>query len=272
MAVIAGLKASVLKDAVVESTTAGWSIRDLGESARCPGSNTQGGDNSTAGNADWMGRYRNYGYTPLIFPGDTFTFSGSIDQANGVSGAAIAERITLHIPGEEGGNVQYQVELASNGTLSYGAAVAVDSSAVGAVNAAGRKAALDDGDGFDDVSETRSMRLVLGARNRRYAASGSPGVVRRTPGLVYAQFMYQCYTNDPTTIPVRGSTAILRFYVTAALFWEVKWVRVEVIDDFGAEIEGAENVGYTVAGSFVSRIASTTGYIKDPAGATRWPT
>lgn len=275
MTVIAGLLAAVRKGASTESTTAGWKIRDLSRSAHCPASNTLGGDQTTAGNSDWMGQYRNYGHTPIVFPGDTFTFLGIIKNPAGgalsATGDAICERITLHIPGEQGGNIQYQVELASNGALTYGADTITDSSAVAAVNAAGRKASWGGADAEVDVSETRLMRLVMGTHNRPYTGSGVPGVMRRVQGVTYAQWLYQCYTDSAVTIPTRGSTGILRFYVTATAYWELKWVRVELIDDFGAEIEGRKNVGYTVAGSWLSRLGAETGYIKDPSGVNKWP-
>ena len=275
MTVIAGLQATVRKGASTESTTAGWKVRDLSQSAHCPASNTLGGDQTTAGNSDWFGFYRNYGHTPIVFPGDTFAFLGSIKKPAGgaisASGDAICQRLTLHVPGEQGGNIQYQVELAGNGALTYGADSLTDSSNVAAVNAAGRKASWGGADAEVDVPETRLMRLAFGTRNRPYAGSGLPGVMRRVESITYAQWVYQCYTDDATLIPVRGSTGILRFYVTATTYWELKWVRVELIDEFGAEIEGQKNVGYTVAGSWLARLGTETGYIKDPSGVNRWP-
>ena len=271
MTVIAGLQATVRKGASTESTTAGWKVRDLSQSAHCPASNTQGGDQTTAGNSDWFGFYRNYGHTPIVFPGDKFAFLGAILKPAGgamsAAGDAICQRLTLHIPGEQGGNIQYQVELAGNGPLTYGSDSLSDSSAVAAVNAAGRKAAWDG----VDVAETRLMRLAIGAQNRPYAGSGLPGVRRREPGVTYVQWLYQCYTDNPAAIPVRGSTGVLRFYVTATAYWELKWVRVELIDEFGAEIEGQKNVGYSAGGSWLARLGAETGYIKDPSGASRWP-
>lgn len=275
MAIVAGILAAVKKGASTESTTAGWRIRDLSQSAHCPGSNTQGGDQTTAGNSDWLGQYRNYGHTPIVFPGDEFTFLGVIRKPAGgalsATGSAICERITLSIPGEQGGNIQYLVNLASNGALTYGSETLTDTSAVQAVNAAGRKASWGGAGAEIDVPDTRMMRLVLGAANKPYAASSVPGVRRRVEGVTFAQWLYQAYTDVVTDIPTRGTTGILRFYVTATTFWELKWVRIEMVDDFGAEIEGRTPVGYTVGGTWLSRLGDETGYIKDPAGATRWP-
>lgn len=267
MGVISGLQAAVKVASTVESTTAGWQVRDLSRAARYRASNTEGAETSAAGNRDWSGWYRNYGYTPLLFPGDEFTFYGSIDGENGCSGSAIAQRFTLQIPAEAGGNVGYRVDFASQGALSYGPAVAVDTSAVNAVNAAGRKANWAD----VDVGETSYMQLTLGAYNRPFAGSSVPGIVRRAAGAIHGQFLFQAYTNDPTLIPAVGSTGVLRFYVTASAYWELKWCRVEIMDDFGADHEGQRPVGYSVGGSFACRLGSEMGHVLDPAGETRWP-
>lgn len=270
MGVISGLSAAVEKDGSAESTLSGWQVRDIHEIAPASyaGSNTRAGMTSTQGNQDWRGRYQNYGHTPLLFPGDQFTFLGSINALTGCSGAAICDRIIITAAGEEGRNILCVSEFSSNGALSYGAAVASDVSTPTIYNAAGRKVAR----GGVDVDETSYWRLILGARNRRFFASGVPGVARRQPGVFYAQWMYQCYTDDPTSIPARGSVAALRFYVTAALYWELSLCRFDLIDEFGADIEGQKPVGYTAAGSFVGYIGgSPIGHVINPAGTTKWP-
>jgi len=266
MAVYSGIAAAAKINAAVESTVSGWKVTETARAAHYSASQTGGADTSTDGNKDWQGWYRTYSHTPLPFPGDSFTFLGSIDAATGVSGTAMCDRLILTCPVEAGQNIDCRVEFSSNGALSYGAAAAADTSTVQAYNAAGLPVAR----GGIPVSDTRYWRLVIGARNKPYAGSTNAGIVKRTPGVIYAQWAYQAYTDDPTTIPTKGSTDALRFYVTASSWWELFWVRYEAINEFGADIEGMENVLYTAAGSFAGWLGTALGHIKNPAGAVKW--
>jgi hypothetical protein len=266
MGVYSGIGAAAKIGASVETTLSGWKVQESNRAARYSASQTGGADTSTAGNNDWKGWYRTYAHTPLPFPGETFAFLGSIDGSLGVSGAAICERLILTCPIEAGKNIDCRVEFSSNGALSYGAAEVADTSTVQAYNAAGRKMAKDG----TDVADTRFWRLVMGARNKPHAGSSNAAVVMRTPGVVYANWVYQAYTNDPTTVPVKGSTAALRFYVTASTYWSLFWNRYENINEFGADIEGQENVLYTAAGSFAGWLGTALGHIKNPAGVAKW--
>ncbi len=268
MGVYSGIGAAAKVATNVETTVSGWKVQEMNRAAHYSASLTGGGDTSTAGNDDWKGWYRTYAHTPLPFPGDTFTFLGSIDGSVGLSGEAICDRLILTCPIEAGNNIDCRVEFSSNGALSKGVAVAVDSGSAVAFNAAGRKVAVNG----VDVPDTRFWRLVIGARNKLYAGSTNAGVVKRTPGVVHANWVYQAYTDDLTTVPTKGDTAVLQFYVTASTYWSLYHNRYEQIRELGADIEGMENVLYSAAGSFAGWLGTSLGHIKNPAGASKWGT
>lgn len=267
---ISGITAAIKLGASVESTVRGWQIRERNDQPYFAATNTAGAANSIEGNTDWKGSYLQYGHTPLVFPGDTFAFIGSVDGTNGVSGNAICERLTITCHGERGAVIGSTVEFAANGALTWGAAAAADTSAQTALTSIARVLKMDG----VDVPQLRLWRLDFQARNRPGVHTGTvtAGQTERTPGNLFVSWVYQLYVDDPATqLPAKNSTSLMRFYVTATTYWELKWGRVQAIGPYGGNVEGARNVGAMVSGIMASEITGVDGQIVNPGGVTKWP-
>lgn len=270
---LSGIGAAIEIGGVTESTTRQWWVRDRGMHPRFVATNTGGAENTINGNTDWIGRYLTYGHTPVPFPGEAFDFTGSIEGTNGVIGPARCKQIMVTCHGERGAIIESQVDFEANGAIALGAAASSDATAQTALTAIARVMQIDG----TPVPQLRMWRLIIGARNRPGVHTGcvTAGQVERTAGDLYARYLYQTYVDDPSVaiqMPAIGSTGIYKFFVTNTLYWQLKWGRVATRSDYGADREGAKNVGLTVGGLHASEIGGGRGNIIDPATVLRWGT
>ena len=256
--VISGINAHI--DGI--STLRKWKVRMKNMVAEGAASDAPGGIQRLAGNKDWNGIYLAYGHTPVQFPGDAFSFSGDVDANYGISGTGIVDKITLICPVEKGDRIEQIVEFSANGALTAGAAAATAGATPAIYSAISRKVALD----TVDVTDVRGWKLVMSARNKPYASSTTAGQVQRTAGNIDAQFEYMTYQDDASQFPTEGDMSVVRFYVTASTYWELTWGIFEEIGEWGGDLEGAENVGAVVRGSYSAFNSTSMGTIRNPAG------
>lgn len=266
MAVISGINCEV--DGV--SSLAAWKIdsRDLGPEFAT--SDAPGAMGRAAGNKDWRGLYKAYGYTPLAahLPGKTISFAGDTDASYGVSASAIVDRVTVTCPVEEGGLLSTLVEFSNNDAsgLAFGAAGATVGATPAIVSAITRKVNWDN----SDVS-VRGWKLVLTCRNKPYVDTDTAGYVMRTTGNMDATFEWGAYQDQPASLPAAGDIAIAKFYVTATLFWQLSWGIIKRIPNYEADHESAENVAGLVQGAWTSQDGTSIGTIITPSTAVHWP-
>ncbi len=261
-----------------DDTVRSWSVTTLKQLVPYHASNTQQGTGRIAGNGDWSGSYSGLGHTPAIFPGDTFTFTGSIDAVLGVTGAARVESIEIVIDIEGGNPIEYTVNFASNGALTRGAAVATDVSVPNPPSSIGTKVQLGTlvtTPVYTELSDVRTVTLTFTKALPEYASSGTAGETKRVDANLDLTVSIAVYTEDFASLPAEGSEHLMRVYVDATTFWALKWVRVEELSDLEVDIETGLPVGATInAGmqgfALISAVA-TVGEILDPAAVTKWP-
>lgn len=265
MGVISGINCTVAD----VSSLARWKISSRNMTPEFATSDAPGGMGRAAGNEDWRGVYKAYGYSPLAthYPGETFDFKGNVDENYGVSAASIVDRVTITAPIEPGGLITTLVEFSNNDAAGLVPAAAAGSAGTDPAiySSITRKVSFS-----GDIS-VRNWRLVLTCRNRPYVDTDTAGRVRRNRGNIDASFEFGVYQDDMSALPDRGSIAIAQFYVTDALYWELTWGIIQEIPDWGADHEGAENVAGTVRGALTLQDGTSIGTIKVPGGATMWP-
>ena len=109
------------------STARTFQIREFGQPRR--GYSASGfakGTGRSKAPVGFSGWYLGYGHTPAVFPGAAFTFTGSVDGALGVTGAAICTANIIRASIEQGGPIEYMVRFFGDGALTKGAAVGTD--------------------------------------------------------------------------------------------------------------------------------------------------
>lgn len=265
MGVISGISAAVSGASGI--TMREWRIREIQRGPKWVASISQAGVSAACGAKDWRGYFLGYGHTPVVFPGETFTFLGSVDGTLGVTGPAICDRIVITWDIEAGKVIEYRVDFSANGTLSKGAAAATDSGTPVVVCSTSMYVKID----AQNQTDIRYMRLVITAANRPYNSSDTAGQVKRNSGNINAECLYRLYQDSPANLPALAMPKVLRFYVTATTYWELTWMRLEEIEDYGVNLEEAENVGATIKGAFVAYNGTGAGTIINPATTTKWP-
>jgi hypothetical protein len=227
-------------------------------------SNTKNATGRVKGNKDWRGFFLGYGHTPPVFPGEEFTFTGSIDGSKGVTGTAICDRIQVDCPTEQGTPLEYAVFFSSNGELTLGGAVATDSTTPAPPSSVGLGASF--GGALADV---RAWRLLVEAKNKPYASSSTDGWVKRVKGPIDATAQVTLYSDAPASLPKPNDDVIVNLYVSTTESWELKWCKVEGPQEYGADHESPEPVGGLVVAKF-NGFQNGTGSISAPSGV-KWP-
>lgn len=246
---------------------AGWKTIEYNRAPNFSSSDIPGGTGGAAGNNDWRGMYRQYGHTPVHFPGDSIDFAGLVDSSNGVEGTGIIDRITMVCNVEAGNELDSIVEFSGNDNtgLTAGTPAAARGATPTMYSAIGRKVVWDSAD-----VNIRWWRLVLSAANRPYVDTSTLGNVMRRPGNIKGQFEYAVYENDRTNLPNRGAIARVDFYCESDKFWRLDWGLVTQVPDYGGDHEGALNVEAKVRGMWTAQDGTSKGSITNPAGTIKW--
>lgn len=274
MSVISGIGGAVNGQDTVHK----WTVNVLKALIPYHASNTKKGTARIAGNGDWNGSFVGLGHSPAQFPGDTFTFTGSIDGTNGVTGNARVESTEIVIDVEGGNPIAFTITFSSNGALTRGPAVATDSVVPNPPSSIGTKVEFGTMVGapvFTELSDVRTVTLSFNKSLPEYASSATAGETKRVDANLDFTIAIAVYTDDFATLPDEGDERQCRVYVDATTFWDLKWIRIEELSDLDVDIETGAPVGAVInAGmhGFANIVGTPTeGFIKDPADTTKWP-
>jgi hypothetical protein len=183
-------------------------------------------------------------------------------------GTALCERLRIRAPVEEGQKIEYEVHFGANGSLTAGAAAAADVTEVGAISAMERDVEFDGA----PEADVRFWELDIYLRKvRRYASSDTSGEYRRNTGILAGRWKYGIYTDNMATAEARlNSFYIMKFNVTASLFWQLKWGHVKSVE-LNMDYEDELNVHAEVSGVFSGSNGTLIGNIINPTPTTKWP-
>lgn len=281
MSVIDGRGGAVSVGSVVAGVRK-WSVESKKDIATVIASNTTGAPYRIAGKNDWNGEYEAQGHTPAVMPQDTFTFTGSIDGTNGVVGAAMVSSVRINIPIESGGEITHTVRFDSNGALTYGAAVAVDTGDIDPITATGCKVqigTLATPSMFTggEIADVTSVEIEITAANAPYVSSDTAGETKRVAGNIDFSIAIAVFAADfsASTLPADGAIFPLRVFVTATTFWEFLFAYLESKTGIDVDIARETIVGCTMNWVMQSVAVvggtTTTGEINNPATTKWWP-
>lgn len=216
-----------------------------------------------AGTEDWQGQCTGFGYAPSVNPGETFTFSGMLDKPGtdgvGATGPAIVVSVTVSVSYEQNGPIQWMMEFAGNGPLSYGVVTVTDSGAPTWTPACSANVLINGG-----VPDDLSL-IVLTVQNgaiRYNAAGASCGYFRRVAGPYSAASKMEYFHNG--TRP-HSLGDLIRIQIGG---WDVNPLRIVNVEGYGVRgrDESPPRVAYTsVFAGYTS--GGTKGAIVTPNGA-----
>ena len=281
MSVISGFGGAV--DTI--NTVREWSVSSTADIQRYVASGSKKGSSRLAGNKDWSGSYTAYGAIPVKKPGDSFTFTGSLDGTNGVTGTAMVDEVVITWDIEAGGIISHEVSFSSNGALTLGAAAATDATVPDPPTAIGTK--IDESDplvtpSFSEIPDIRTITLTLTRNNQAYVSSGTAGETKRVMGPLDMTVSFSRYEGDPANLIAVNTVKHLKLFVDTSdaveanwTYWELKWVRFGEASDVNCDVEDGALVGATQNASmegFTEDDASVKeGVIIDPNDVTWWP-
>lgn len=248
-----------------EDTVTNWEVTYTGQPFEYYASNTDGASGQLAGNNDWSGSYKVLTGEPANMPGDGITFTGSVDGTNGCTGTAIIDSITVTAPIAAGGPVTTVVAFSSDGALTVGAAAATDTTEPQPPPAKLAKLNIAAG----DIAGVQSITMVITSANKDYVTSGE---TNRIAGNLTATLTYDILEGDFGNLPAPNADLIIKFYVTATIFWDLKWMLVENLTNLKVDIETNELVGATVNTKFNGFVSGVHGWIGQPGGTDLWGT
>jgi hypothetical protein len=238
------------------------------------GGNQQGGVARELGNVDWHGWYRGNGHTPVVFVGDSYTFTCAPKQTGdvAVSGTALCVGIEIVADQRDPDNpvpIYHTVHFAAAGALSTGETAPEDSSTTVVYPPKGLCA-------YFGTSQARTKYQRLWMYDRAPARTvdcTSDGQIIWAAGELDATFEWIVNTDDSSDFPsVSADDQTTRMYVTAATYWELNWMYItDAPDPWEANRRQPKVVDAKFAAAFNGHSGTTVGHINNPAEDTKWP-
>ena len=258
-----------------QKTTRGWRIQYRGHLKGWTSSGLSGGTARNTGVKDFIGWYLGYGFLPAVFPGDAYTFKGSIDGSLGATGAAICTAIVVRGSVEQGGPIEFMVRFGGNGGLTLGSSEATDEATPNPGEGIDMKVAVNE----TDESDIRDVMMELTCAAKPYSSSGTAGVMKRVTGRIDAMVQYHTYEDAPSDYSAPGVTNdVIKVYCTESLYWEITNMHMDDVEDYGTDLGDENQLSDPPGGLCRWRMDGHTagaaiGTIKTPAESpvTKWP-
>lgn len=246
-----------------------WNINPNDTVIEYQTSGTAGAPAQADGNSNWDGTFDTYGVIPIVWPGTTFKFEGTIDGATGAftgAAGAVCTQFKIDMNFENGEPIKQIITFGSAGaagTLTIGPVTAVGAVAdiPAGVDSTMKLALLPAGatyaSGTHDRPDIKSISLTLGLKVTEYATSGDAGVMNRSLGhpILSCQFVEMLNATDGFTEVFTSSSPEmeLRIYTEATKFYEFRYVKfenpsLEVDTESGEPVETTQTMKYQPIG------------------------
>lgn len=252
MSVLSGISAVVNGQHTVRK----WSISSSADIQTIFASNTKGGPVVLDGNKDWSGSFEAYGFQPVLSPGESFEFLGSVDGTSGViseADGAIVDSIVISADIEAGTPISYVVNFSGNGTLTTDATAVADETIPCPLSAIGAYLTLTDVAGILEpvpLTDVRTFSITLTAANQSYVSSDTEGYTKRLAGNFSATVSVSLYESDFDEVIQPNSCYILSIIASDETYWDFSWIVFNEAAGFDVDREGAALIGYSLGGAF----------------------
>lgn len=238
-----------------------------------------GGNQSAAvaralGNYTWYGWYRANGHTPVVFPGEEYTFTCAPKQTGSVAVSGTALCLSIEVVADnrnpdEPVPLHHTVYYAAAGALTTGASAPGDTSE--AVIYPPKDLCAYFGGA---IAHTKYQRLRMYDRATvKTVDCTTEGLIVWAPGELDAEYEWIINTDDSSDFhDVDAGMQTARMNVTDSTYWELNWMIIEdTPDDWNASRRPPKVVDAKFRATFSGHSGTTKGHVKDPAGTTKWP-
>ena len=281
------------KRAVVNgmSTVRDWSINDAHDIKKYVASNTHFGQGSRPGVQSWDGSFQHYGHTPVVMPGDLFSFLGYFGNGGPgprYAGDAMCEQVVVNWNWGSGDILNTQVQFKGHLDLDEqggdgGQPLDQSVPTVPMVPCTKIEYSIDGG-AFEEWDNLVSAALTLTCALQSYVNSSTVvtvgGNCRLWTGQVAGPIAWSLAVTEQDVqrdLFIKGQSVDWKLYVTDVLFWRLRWGMVrdftglQASAETGAIIQQTCNVDMDGFDPTAGSYAASTGYIKKPDGTTWWP-
>jgi hypothetical protein len=228
------------------------------------------GTGITRGVINEIGTISGIGGNPPITPGTEFTFKGVIDNSVGfvkvLDGTVLPTSLTINIPKETGGNINWTAAFGVQGQLVEGAVGAADTSFVlheGASLAA--DPVLDNAGDPYTIPGFRDCSFTIDCPEATYVISNA---MYRKPGNLSANVTFNIYNDDYIDAKFAPNVVDkVKIYIDATTFWLFEWLRFTDIGNFTIDRATQAIIGHSIGAQWTAVNAATEGSIVRPGGA-----
>lgn len=268
-----------------ENTIRNWSVNQTSTPQKYVASNTRGGSGRKHGVQDFNGQFGGYGGSPVVLPGELFSFSGYTAPDNGTEGGtgelwtgpAIVDSVAITWGWSAAEIISYVANFSGDGPLTNATGVHSDGSDPSVPQSCGF-APMIEGTALEDVV---SAVLTITAENQSYANSSTIFDVdgnqecwtrRKRGNIDFTLSITQQNHEGLGAIDVTNDV-IVKLPVTDALTggWELKWCHSEAMSSLNVDRESGAIIGRTLNFS-MNGFNPAIGFIKKPGGTDFWPT
>ncbi len=279
-----------------QSTVRDWSINDAMDPKKYVASNTKFGQGSRRGVESWDGNFQHYGHTPLVLPGEQFSFLGygsPINRSGGAgfryAGDALVETAVINWNWAGGDILSVQVNFKGHLNLteqgSSGAQIFDQTIPTVPVVACTKiEYSTDDGVTFTEWENLVTAALTLSSKLVEYVDSSTvvddSGTCRiwkgQRPGSI-AWVLAVTEQNIDRSIFKKGDSLVWRCWVNGTEFYLLKWGMVEgftnisVNPETNAIIQQTVNIGMDGFDPAAGNYSNATGGILLPDASVWWP-
>jgi len=259
-----------------------WNVSVKAENQTVVDSSTAGGTLRLAGNEDWSGSYRANGAVPSFYPGAAFSFVGSIDGVNGVTGTAIVDSVKIDADIAGGKPWTHEVAFSANGPLSFGAAAAADASVAVPPSSIGTQVQLSSPAATPEwtpLNQVTTISLEFRRENSPYVDSGTGGNVMRKCGPLDWTIAIGVHPDAEATasvLPMPASVQGIEITLpNSGGSFTLSWAQFSDLSDLVVN-RATQEIVSCVLHAAMCGVASvggtlTRGSIVDPANNTVWP-
>lgn len=238
------------------------------------GGNQAGAVARAEGNFEWYGWFMANGHTPLLWVGDQFAFTCAPSQTGSlaVSGTALCvglEIICDNRNPDEPVPLYHRVLFGPAGVLSYGVSSPTDSGTPAIYPPKGICAYYG-----SSIPRTKYQKLrIFDKAPVRTTDCTENGQIIWAAGELDAEYEWWINTDDPDDFPLLSADPVNgRMNVTDTEYWDLNWLRLtEYPKPWSASRRPPKVVDAKFKAAWTGYNGTTQGYIKNPAGATKWP-
>ncbi len=274
------------------STMRNWNITDSMSPQAYVASNTLFGTGRRRGTETWNGNFGCYGHTPPVMPGERFEFLGYTAPDNDVSGPglrykgnALVENVQISWNWGAGEIINAVVNFQGDVGLEIqsGANELYDLTVPTVPPVVGTKIqySLNDGGAWADWENLLSAQLTLSCQMLEYVNSSSVDAENRVwtgrkAGNIDWTLAITEQDNDRAKFD-KGDSIMLRLYVAADRWYELKWGQIAEFTGITVDRESAAIIQQTVNVNMngfnpdAVSYGTSYGYIQLPNGEVWWP-